>query len=144
MIAHLLLPQIDPDNPATLSRIVITDLLREEMGFEGVVITDNLTMGAIAENYDLGKAAVKAIQAGSDIVLVCHDFAKQEVVIKALQKAAINGDISEKRIDESVYRILMLKQKYALSEQTEPQVAEDELYKRISAINQRIERIFGE
>ncbi|MDD4753565.1 MAG: beta-N-acetylhexosaminidase [Desulfitobacteriaceae bacterium] len=144
MIAHLLLPQIDPDNPATLSRIVVTDLLREEMGFEGVVITDDLTMGAIAENYDLGKAAVKAIQAGSDVVLVCHDFAKQEIVIKALQKAAINGDLSEKRIDESVYRILMLKQKYALSEQTDLIVGRAELNKKITAINQRIGQIFGE
>ncbi|ATW25196.1 glycoside hydrolase family 3 [Candidatus Formimonas warabiya] len=117
MIAHILLSKIDPDNPASLSQIVITDLLREKMGFDGVVITDDMTMGAILNSYEIGEAAVKSINAGSDMILVCHDYAKEEAVIKALQQAAETGLISPDRIDQSVYRILKLKQKYALSDQ---------------------------
>ncbi|MGI6145259.1 MAG: beta-N-acetylhexosaminidase [Clostridia bacterium] len=143
MIAHLLLPQIDPDNPATLSPAVITTLLRKEMQFDGVVITDDLTMGAIADNYDLGEAAVKSINAGSDIILVCHEYAHEENVLKTLQKAAANGDIAEERINESVYRILKLKQKYNLSDQTDF-VTQEEMNARITAINQRIMKLLGE
>lgn len=143
MIAHLLLPQIDPDNPATLSPAVITTLLRKEMQFDGVVITDDLTMGAIADNYDLGEAAVKSINAGSDIILVCHEYAHEENVLKTLQKAAANGDIAEERINESVYRILKLKQKYNLSDQTDF-VTQEEMNARITAINQRIMKLLEE
>lgn len=118
MLAHILLPKIDQEYPASFSKIVITDLLRNEMKFDGVVITDDMTMGAIVKNYDIGEAAVKSIQAGSDIVLVCHDYLKEEAVLKAIRKAAENGSISEDRIDQSVYRILKLKQKYTVTDQT--------------------------
>lgn len=114
MIAHILLPQIDPDNPATFSKAIITDLLREEMGFTGVVITDDLTMGAIVNNFEIGAAAVNSINAGSDIVLVCHGYDQEEAVIRAIQEAVKTGVISQKRIDQSVYRILKLKEKYGL------------------------------
>ena len=59
MVAHILLPKIDSENPATLSKIIITDILRNDMEFDGVVITDDMTMGAITGNYDIGDAAVK-------------------------------------------------------------------------------------
>ena len=114
MIAHILLPKLDPENPASFSKAVITDLLRTDMNFNGVVITDDFTMGAIEKNYDMGGAAVKSIQAGADIVLVCHGFDKQETVIKALLAAAQTGQISTGRLDGSVYRVLELKQKYSL------------------------------
>lgn len=117
MVAHILLPKIDSQNPASFSKAVITSLLRMEMNFNGVVITDDFTMGAIVKNYDIGAAAVKSIQAGSDIVLVCHGFDKQQVVIKAILEAARSGEISEERLDQSVYRILKLKEKYAVSDQ---------------------------
>lgn len=142
MIAHLLITQLDSANPATLSKTLITDLLREEMGFQGVVFTDDLTMGAIDDNYDLGKAAVKAVNAGSDIVLVCHDYAQQKAVIKALYQAATQGEIREERIEESVYRILKLKQKYNLSEQKNSLVEGKELDLKIAEINQRIKELF--
>ncbi len=116
MIAHILLPKLDAKNPASFSKAVITDLLRTDMNFDGVVITDDFTMGAIAKNYDMGKAAVKAIQAGGDIVLVCHGFDKQETVIKALLAAARSGQISQDRLDQSVYRTLKLKRKYVLAD----------------------------
>jgi beta-N-acetylhexosaminidase len=74
MVAHILLNRIDPAEPASLSGTVITDILRNHLYFSGVVITDDMTMGAIVQNYDLSNAAVKAVNAGSDIVLVSRGY----------------------------------------------------------------------
>jgi beta-N-acetylhexosaminidase len=115
MVAHILLPKIDNKNPASFSKTIISDILRTDMGYDGVVITDDFTMGAIVKNYDIGNAAVKSVQAGSDIVLVCHDLVKEEAVIMALQNAVKKGSISLERLDQSVYRILKLKQKYSVT-----------------------------
>lgn len=114
MIAHILLPAIDKDYPASMSEANITGILRNNLKFDGVVITDDMTMGAITKNYKLGEAAVKSVKAGTDIVLVCHGYNNQIEVINALKNAVLNEEISEKRIEESVYRILKLKQKYNL------------------------------
>ncbi|NMA69777.1 MAG: beta-N-acetylhexosaminidase [Desulfitobacterium sp.] len=127
MTAHILLPKIDSQYPASFSRKFITEILRQELGFKGVVITDDLTMGAIMENYDIGEAAVRAIQGGSDLVLICHDPEKMERVLQALLEGAINGEIPQERIDESVYRILSLKEKYNLKDEEIPQVDVDSL-----------------
>jgi beta-N-acetylhexosaminidase len=116
MIAHILLEKIDPDNPASFSKTIITDILRKHMKFDGIVITDDMTMGAVVNNYDIGESAVKSIIAGSDIVLICHENDKKEAVITAINRAVETGLISPDRIDKSVYRILMLKQKYDLSD----------------------------
>jgi beta-N-acetylhexosaminidase len=114
MVAHILLPNIDSQFPASMSKVIITDLLRQEMGFKGVVITDDLTMGAIAKNYDIALAATTSLKAGSDIVLVCNDINKQIKVIEGIKEAVAKGEISETEIDEKVYRILSLKDKYGL------------------------------
>lgn len=131
MVAHILLPKIDGENPASFSKTIITDILREDMKFEGVVITDDFTMGAIIKNYDIGEAAVKSVLAGSDIVLVCHGYDKQETVIKALKAAAQTGKLTMDRIDQSVYRILKLKDKYNLSSDPaqgiEPKIINDKI-----------------
>lgn len=113
MSAHVTFPAIEPTPglPATLSKRVLTDLLRKELGFQGIIITDDMEMGAIANRYGTGEAAVKAIEAGADMILVCHTFEKQEKAIYAVQKAVREGRISEQRIDESVRRILKLKAK---------------------------------
>jgi beta-N-acetylhexosaminidase len=116
MVAHILLPKIDPDYPASLSKTIITDLLKNELKFTGLVVTDDMTMGAITENYSIDGAAVQAIAAGSDLVLVCHEYQKELAVIDAIKNAVSNGTIPESRIDESVYKILKLKQKYGLSD----------------------------
>lgn len=116
MIAHILLPKIDKENPSSMSKTIITDILRTDLNYDGVVITDDMTMGAIMKNYDIGEAAVKSVNAGTDIVLVCHGFDKEVEVINALKDAVSKGDIQEKRIDESVYRILKLKKKYNLKD----------------------------
>lgn len=112
MIAHILLPKLDEKYPSSMSKAVITDLLRGKLGFEGVVMTDDMTMGAIAENYGLGDAAVRSVQAGSDIVLVAHGADDAIETIQAIKKAVKSGQISQQRIDESAARILALKQKY--------------------------------
>lgn len=135
MVAHILLPKIDPNNPSSLSKEVVTDLLRDQLMFKGVVITDDLTMGAILKNFEIGDAAVKAIQAGNDIVLVCHGFENQVKVLQAVLDAVRNGDISEKQVNDSVYRIVALKEKYHLDDK--PLDNAD-----INRINESTENIF--
>lgn len=134
MIAHILLPQIDAKNPASLSETIVTDILRHNLNFKGVVITDDITMGAIIKNYNLDDAAVKAINAGNDIVLVAHDYNYEIKVFNALKKAVKDNQITEDRIDESVYRILKLKNKYNLNNNTISSV-------NISTINQKISSV---
>lgn len=134
MIAHILLRQIDPEYPASLSKTVITDILREKMNFSGVVVTDDMTMDAIDGNYALGSAVVKSVGAGSDIILVCHGYGNQTEAIGALKAAVKNGSIPEKRIDESVFRILKLKSKYGLKDSQMPSADVDEINKKIDAV----------
>ncbi|MGO4538516.1 beta-N-acetylhexosaminidase [Paenibacillus sp. 2TAB19] len=120
MVAHLLIPSIDDTNPASLSKEIITDLLRDELGYDGVVMTDDMTMGGIINHHDIGEAAVRSIQAGTDIVLVGHDNVMQNKVYNALKASAASGELSKEKIDEHVHRILALKAKYALSDNDGP------------------------
>lgn len=117
MVAHILYPKLDPDKPASLSQVIIGQQLRGQMGYDGVVITDDLTMGAIVKNYSLPAAAVDTVLAGSDILLVAHEYKNEQAVRTALLDSVKNGKISESRIDESVYRILALKAKYQLTDE---------------------------
>lgn len=109
MVGHISLPAITGDHtPASLSEFIITDLLRGQLGYDGIVITDAMNMGAIVRQYSSGDAAVKAIQAGADIILMPADFKEAyEGVIRAVE----NGVLSEERIDESLKRILYVKLK---------------------------------
>lgn len=116
MIAHLLLPKLDPKAPASFSEAIIHDLLRTELNFQGVVISDDLTMGAITQHYEIEEAAVRFIRAGGNIALVGHDPAKQEAVIQAITRAVEQGEISGEMLDERVYTILQLKIKYGLTD----------------------------
>lgn len=110
MAAHILCTELDENYPASMSKNIITDLLRDEMGFEGVVITDDLTMGAISESYSFGDAAVLSINAGCDILSICFGEDNVKQAVKAIKEAVENGAITEERIDESVRRILKLKE----------------------------------
>lgn len=114
MIAHLLLPKLDPDHPASFSKTIIHDLLREELGFEGVVISDDMTMGAITENYNVDEAAIEFLLAGGNIVLVGHEYSKEKAVIEAIEQAVEAGEISEETLNSRVYDVLKLKAKYGL------------------------------
>lgn len=115
MVAHILMTRIDADLPASLSPKVVDGLLRQEMGFDGVVCTDDLTMGAISNTYGMGEAAVLAVEAGCDLLLVCHEADNLTAARDALLSAVDAGRISMERLDESVYRILSLKQEYGLT-----------------------------
>ena len=121
MVAHILMTQIDPDLPASLSPKVVTGLLRQEMGYEGMVCTDDLTMGAISSTYGMGEAAVMAVEAGCDLLLVCHGADNLTAARDALLEAVETGRISQERLDESVYRILSVKQSYGLTSDPVPE-----------------------
>lgn len=117
MVAHLLMSKIDPKTPASYSKPIITGLLREQLGYKGVVITDDMTMGAVDNGkIELGELAVRSVLAGSNIVLVGHEYDKEETVIKALLKAVKSKRITEKLLDERVLPILRLKVKYSIED----------------------------
>ena len=106
MIAHVTCTAIDTEYPASLSKTLITDKLRKELGYKGVILSDALDMGAIEKNYGSGEACVLAFEAGNDILLMPKDFyAGYDAVLQAVQ----SGRINEERLNESVLRILQLK-----------------------------------
>lgn len=107
MVGHICAPQTDSgEMPASLSKYWITDILRDEMGFEGVVITDALNMGAISSHYSSAEACLKAFEAGTDILLMPQDF---DSAYQGILDAVNDGRISKERLDQSVERILKLK-----------------------------------
>ncbi len=109
MVGHIAVPSITGDNtPASLSKDVVTDILREEMGYNGVVITDALNMSAISEYYDSAQAAVMALKAGADMVLMPEDF---EAAYEGVLAAVADGTISEARINDSLTRVYKIKYK---------------------------------
>lgn len=112
MAAHLTLPNVTSDGlPASLSKELLTDKLRGELGYDGVIITDSLLMGAVADNYSSAESAVKVVNAGADIILMPYSLSS---AYNAVVKAVNDGSIPEERINESVTRILSLKEKYGL------------------------------
>ncbi|WP_254450434.1 beta-N-acetylhexosaminidase [Cohnella herbarum] len=127
MVAHILFPLIDPDAPASFSKIIIGEQLRGTLGYDGVVITDDMTMGAISDHYGIADAAVKSVEAGSDILLVAHGYDVAKQVYDKLLQAVKSGKIEESRIDESVRRILVLKSKYQVSDEPVPTPSIDDL-----------------
>lgn len=107
MVGHISVPNVTGDaTPASLSKQVITDLLREEMGYDGIVITDAFNMGAIVGQYSSAQAAVKTLQAGTDLILMPADF---HSAYQGVLDAVRNGELSEQRVDESLRRILRIK-----------------------------------
>ena len=134
MVSHILMTAIDPDRPASLSEPVVTGLLREEMGFDGVVCTDDLTMAAVSDSYGMGEAAVMAVEAGCDLLLVCHEADNLTAARDALLEAVDSGRISMERLDESVYRILSLKLDWELT--NDPVETPD-----VDALNEQIQAV---
>lgn len=109
MMSHISLPNVlDDQTPASLSHEIVTDILRKKLRFSGIIITDALNMGAIAQNYSSGEAAVMAVEAGVDMLLMPADF---QTAYEGLINAVYEGRVSEERIDESVLRILQVKRK---------------------------------
>jgi len=114
MVAHIAVPNVTGDNtPSTLSYKMVTEILRNDLNYNGLIITDAMNMKAITDNYSSKEATVKAIQAGVDIVLMPQDFkASVEGVLEAVEK----GEITEERINESVLRIIEKKLKIKVEE----------------------------
>lgn len=112
MVGHLTVPEID-SVPATVSKAIITDILRGELGFSGVVVTDSLKMEAVNSKYTPDELCIRCINAGADILLDPRDFRNAS---KGVLAAVERGEISEERLNESVLRILKLKLKYGLAE----------------------------
>lgn len=112
MATHTMYPALDAKNPASLSPAILQSLLREELSYDGVVVTDDLEMGAISRHYGFDRAGVEAILAGADLVLVCHDYAHETAVYNGLLKAVKSGEISKDRLDASVRRIVKAKIEY--------------------------------
>lgn len=113
MTAHILFPEIDPDYPVTISDYFLRDVLREEMGFEGVVISDGLEMGALAANFDLDTTLERALHAGVDLILLYTRYDLLDVIDR-VEAMVVDGRVSEAQIDEGVVRILNLKDRYGL------------------------------
>ena len=105
MTAHILLPQIDPENPASLSRTMLDGVLRRRLGFNGVILADDLGMGAIAKRYAPGEAAVQTLRAGTDIAMQCHDWSAVAPAIAAVRKAKEEGRFDEIEWRTSLNRI---------------------------------------
>lgn len=115
MSAHIYFPALEPERlPVTLSRSVLSGLLRKELGYEGMIVTDCMEMDAIAANYGTVDAAVMAVEAGADLVLISHTAHLQAEAYEALVAAVQSGRISETRINESVTRLLRYKAKHGL------------------------------
>ena len=107
MVGHISLPNvIGDDTPASLSPVIINELLRDRLGYDGVVVTDALDMGAVTGQYSSAEAAVKVLEAGADLILMPQNFEEAyQGVIGAVQA----GTLTAERIDESLRRILKMK-----------------------------------
>ena len=121
MSAHVYFPALEKEKnkPATLSKNVLTGLLREELNFKGIITTDCLEMKAISETIGTEKGAVEAFKAGVDLLMVSHTYDVQVGAMKALEEAYKNSEITEERLDESVQRIIEMKEKYLSWDQVE-------------------------
>jgi beta-N-acetylhexosaminidase len=105
MTSHAIYPTLESDRPATLSSIVLTQLLRERMGFDGLIMTDDLEMGAIAKHWGVAEGALAAFEAGADILLICKE---QENVLSSLdliRSQLLKGEISFQRLEQSNEKI---------------------------------------
>ena len=109
LVSHLKYLALDEEYPASLSSKIMTDLLRNKLGYKGIIITDDMEMGAVANHNDFRSIGVNAVKAGADIVLVCHEYEHQQEVYLGLLDAVNSGEISQERIDGSVKRIIKVK-----------------------------------
>jgi beta-N-acetylhexosaminidase len=114
MTTDLLMPALDPAMPAELSYPIVTGVLRKELGYDGVVITDALYMGGVTDRYSMAQAGVLAILAGNDMLEGPWDTGQMRAMVDALRAAVQSGRLSEARVNQSVMRILRLKQRFGL------------------------------
>ena len=142
MTAHIAIPKVleSPDLPATLSKKLLTDILRKRLGFEGVVITDGLEMQGIVKKFGSGEAAVRAILAGADMAMILWTKSKKEEVYQALLSAVRSGRLSVSRLDESVRRILRVKYRRGLFDSPETSLSTLMQDRNYNALHRRVSR----
>lgn len=109
MVTHVRYPALDAENPASLSKAVMTDLLRDRLQYRGIVMTDDLGMGAVSKHVTMEQAGVQAVQAGADLVMICHNPEWIREVHQGLTKAIEDGTLPEERVEEALYRVLEAK-----------------------------------
>lgn len=112
MVAHILYPKLDSLYPATSSKKILQEILRNKLGFKGIIITDDLLMRAITKHFDLRKISISSINSGADILLICQsikDFPTAEDLYEVIVKAVEKGEIPEDILNQAVKRILILK-----------------------------------
>src|SRR5438309_5511217 len=114
MTAHVRYPALDPEHPATLSPAILSDLLRSQLQFKGLVLTDDLEMHAILDHYSIETAAIRALNAGADILLISKDPERQAAAMDAVYRAVKDGDIPDLRFEHAVLRVLEAKERYLL------------------------------
>ncbi|MFC0169456.1 beta-N-acetylhexosaminidase [Pseudoduganella danionis] len=125
MTAHIVYPTLDADNPATMSRRILTGMLREEWQYQGIIITDGMDMHAIAGRYGVGNAAVRALTAGADMVMALGTTETQEETLNAIAAAIAAGEISQADIQHRLARLGALAQAYPCKQRSYKEDASD-------------------
>jgi beta-N-acetylhexosaminidase len=114
MVAHCIYPHIDPDQISTVSRKVVTGILRDQLGFQGMITTDSITMGALIDRYGIGEACARALDAGADVILMKAENRWRGEMFYTIRKWVDSGRIKADELDDKVRRILSIKKKYGL------------------------------
>jgi beta-N-acetylhexosaminidase len=109
MSTHVMCPNLDPKEPASLSRVICQQILKEELKFGGLLITDDLGMGAIKKNYSLENAAEKAFYAGNDLILACEDFDQQEKILEHFKKLLMDKETNQALFSKRIEKIITKK-----------------------------------
>lgn len=138
MTAHILYPNVDEKYPATMSYKIIKELLRDKLNYKGVIVSDDMTMGAIMNNYTLEEGVLLFLKSGGDIALICHGEENPRKAIDRIIKAVNDKEISEEEIDNKLYRILSLKESYKLSEDKIQDIKLDDLNNRAEELINRL------
>ncbi|MBL4954684.1 beta-N-acetylhexosaminidase [Neobacillus sp. YIM B02564] len=120
MVTHVKYPAFDAKMPASISRTIIQDVLRGQLGYQGIVVTDDLDMGAVSKYYSYDQLGYMAVNAGADLLLACHEYDHQLKLYQGILQAVQDGKLSEERINESVKRILTYKLEHVSNDPVSP------------------------
>lgn len=114
MVTHVVMPAVDPDRPASLSKPMITGILRDKLRFNGVVMTDGIYMKALAAHYSFDQIVLYAVEAGVDVISSTYSLSSTNEAFNVIKNAVLDGTLSQKQIDDSVRRILLTKMHYGM------------------------------